>query len=182
MAQSAFKRWTIFVGMMLVTGATDWRATAQAMAPPPASTPKSQAQVVLAASPSSDEAREAFEQQKAIQVIRHYYAAINRRDYARAYAAWGDHGKTSQLSFDQFKQSFANTKSIGVSFGAPGHIDAAVGSLYLKIPVTIVVSKRNRSREYLDGYYVLRRCNDVPGCTQADRTWHLYSAIIKPVE
>jgi hypothetical protein len=125
---------------------------------------------------------ERSEQQKAVQVIRNYYDAINRKDYDRAYVDWEQNGKASQQSFEQFKQGFANTASVTVELGTPGRIDAAAGSLYIETPVTIAATTVSGAREQFAGYYILRRGNNVPGSTPEQRTWHLYSASIHRVE
>jgi hypothetical protein len=117
-------------------------------------------------------------QQQAAQVIRHYYDAINQKDYERAYADWADNGTASQQSFEQFKQGFADTASVKVDIGEPGKINGAVGSLYLEIPITITATTVNGTTQHFTGSYTLKRINDVPGSTPTQRMWHLYSAKI----
>jgi len=58
--------------------------------------------------------RETSEQRKAAEVIRHYYDAINRKDYKSADADWAGQGAASGQSFEQFKKGFANTASVNV--------------------------------------------------------------------
>ncbi len=120
-------------------------------------------------------------QQQAAQVIRHYYDAINQKDYKRAYADWADNGAASQQSFEQFKQGFADTASVKVDIGEPGRINGAVGSLYVEIPVTITATTVKGTTQQFTGRYTLQRVNDVPGSTPEQRMWHLYSAKITPV-
>lgn len=121
------------------------------------------------------------QQLQAAQVIRHYYDAINQKDYKRAYADWADNGAASQQSFEQFKQGFADTASVKVDIGEPGRINGAVGSLYVEIPVTITATTVNGTTQRFTGSYTLKRINDVPGSTPEQRMWHLYSAKITPV-
>lgn len=118
-------------------------------------------------------------QQQAAQVIRNYYDAINRRDYKRAYSYWGNGGAIHQ-SFDQFKKGFADTASVRVDIGKPGDLDAAAGSLYIKIPVTIATTTVKGRTQHFRGSYVLRRVNDVPGATPEQLMWHFYRADITP--
>lgn len=120
-------------------------------------------------------------QQQAAQVIRHYYDAINQKDYKRAYADWADNGTASQQSFEQFKQGFADTASVKVNIGEPGRINGAVGSLYVEVPVTITATTINGTTQHFTGSYTLKRINDVPGSTPEQQMWHLYSAKITPV-
>lgn len=114
--------------------------------------------------------------QEPVQVIRNYYSAIARRDYKQAYSAWEENGTASHQSFEQFKQGFANTASVGVEIGTPGRLDGAAGSIYIKIPVTVTAVTKNGTRQRFRGSYVLRRVNNVPGSTLEQRRWHLYSA------
>lgn len=117
-------------------------------------------------------------QQAAVQVIRDYYQAIARQDYARAYSQWDAEGRASGQSFDQFKQGFVNTASTTVEIGEPGSPSGAAGSVYMEIPVTITAKTTAGISQKFHGSYVLKRVNDVPGSTPAQRRWHLYSADI----
>ncbi|QSJ19319.1 hypothetical protein JYQ62_11705 [Nostoc sp. UHCC 0702] len=117
-------------------------------------------------------------QKQAVQVIRHYYNAINRRDYKSAYEDWSNDGAASQLTFEQFQQGFKNTLSSQVKIGKPGRIDGAAGSSYIEIPVTITAKSVNGTTKHFKGSYVLRRVNDVPGSTAKERMWHIESAKI----
>lgn len=118
------------------------------------------------------------QQKQAVQVIRHYYNAINRRDYKSAYEDWSGDGAASQATFEQFKQGFRDAVSSQVKIGKPGRIDGAAGSLYIEIPVTITAKSINGNIKHFKGSYVLRRVNDVPGSTTKERMWHIYSAKI----
>jgi hypothetical protein len=120
-------------------------------------------------------------QQEAVQVIRDYYSAINRRDYAAAYSTWEGNGTASQQSFEQFRQGFANTASTSVEVGQPGRLEGAAGSTYIEIPVTVRAVTRNGTHQQFQGSYKLRRVNDVPGSTAEQRRWHLQSATLAPV-
>lgn len=120
-------------------------------------------------------------EQAAAQVIRSYYSAIARKDYPQAYSAWGNSGRDSQQSFEQFKQGFANTASTTVEVGKPGDPSGAAGSAYVEIPVTVRATTTSGTQQQFQGNYVLKRVNDVPGSTAAQRQWHLYSADLTPV-
>ena len=119
--------------------------------------------------------------QQAVQVIRNYYSAIDRRDYQQAYSAWDRDGAASHQSFKQFKQGFAHTASVAGEVGEPGKLDGAAGSTFIEIPVTVAAVTKNGTRQRFRGSYVLRRVNDVPGSTAEQRRWHLYSAHITQV-
>ncbi|MBD2436798.1 hypothetical protein [Nostoc sp. FACHB-110] len=120
-------------------------------------------------------------QKQAVQLIRHYYSAINRHDYKSAYADWSNNGAASQQSFEEFSQGFKNTLAVKVNIGKPGEINGAAGSSYIEIPVTIIAKTINGKTQNFRGTYVLKRVNDVTGSTPTQRMWHIYSAKITQV-
>lgn len=140
--------------------------TTAAQSTPSLSLPSSTAQSSVSSSP----------QQEAAQVIRDYYSALNRQDYAAAYSTWEGNGASSQQSFEQFRQGFANTTSTSVEVGQPGRLDSAAGSSYIEIPVTVTAVTHNGTHQQFQGSYVLRRVNGIPGSTSEQRRWHFQSA------
>lgn len=110
----------------------------------------------------------------AAEVVRAYYAAINDRDYQRAYDAWGDDGPPGRPTIRAFAAGFAGTDSVHVVLGAPGRIEGAAGSRYIEIPVRIRAFQHDaRPRDYV-GSYTVRR--SVVSGSDAEQRWHLYSA------
>jgi hypothetical protein len=108
-------------------------------------------------------------------VVRAYYAAINNRDYQRAYAAWAGDGPPGRPTLQAFAAGFAGTDSVRVVLGAPGRIEGAAGSRYVTIPVRVRAFEHGRGpREYVGGYTVRRTV--IPGSDAASQRWHLYSA------
>ena len=116
--------------------------------------------------------------QAAIQVIRDYYEAINRREYERAYNYWDRNGSASGQTLEQFRQGFAETEHVEVQTGQPSREEAAAGSLYIGIPVTITATTTDQRLQRFSGTYTLRRTNDVPGATKAQLSWHIHAANI----
>jgi hypothetical protein len=109
------------------------------------------------------------------EVLRAYYAAINDRDYQRAYAAWGDDGPPGRPTVRTFASGFAGTDSVHVVLGAPGRIEGAAGSRYMRIPVRVRAFEHGIGlREYVGSYTVRRSV--VPGGDAAAQRWHLYAA------
>jgi hypothetical protein len=113
----------------------------------------------------------------AIEVLRDYYAAIDRGDYARAYADWGDDGPPGRPSLGAFSDGFARTDSVRLEVGTPGRIEGAAGSRYVEVPVTVHALERGARATTYTGSYVLRR-TVVPGASEASRRWHLYRATL----
>jgi hypothetical protein len=134
--------------------------------------PTSQQEVSVPA-PSSPEA--------AVQVIRDYYNAINDGEYERAYNYWDRNGSASNQTLEQFREGFAETQHVEVQTGQPGREDAAAGSLFIEIPVTITANITDQHIQRYSGTYSLRRVNDVPGATEDQLTWHIYAADINEI-
>ena len=112
----------------------------------------------------------------AAQVVRNYYAAVSRGDYRAAFALW--HGAQS---YSSCRQGYAATRSAKVRFLKAGTPEGAAGSIYLDLAVRVDAVLRSGARQHFVGHYTLRRVNDVPGSTAAQRRWHIESAHLKQV-
>ena len=119
--------------------------------------------------------------QDAVAVIRDYYAAINDQNYAHARALWSDGGRSSGQTPEQFADGFANTTDVSVDTEAPGRIDAAAGSRFIEVPVTIEATQRDGSARRYAGVYTLRRAM-VDGATADQRAWRIASAQLHEVK
>ena len=125
---------------------------------------------------SSDQSAKA-----AIDVVRRYYAAIDRRDFADAYRLWGNDGQASGKSRTAFSRGFSHTSSAQVSIGDVGEPRGAAGSVYLTVPVTVTSQLEDGTRQRFTGNYVVRR-SSVPSAPAADRRWHIDSADLKEMD
>lgn len=110
--------------------------------------------------PKSSEAAE--------QVVRAFVALLNKGDFKGAWMLLGA-GAPPRSEFDQ---PFAAYKHLNVSAGRPGDQEGAAGSIYLSVPLT-VSGEVNGKQVRRSATAVLRRVNDVPGSTEAQRHWHL---------
>ena len=126
----------------------------------------------VAAEPTPDDA---------VTVIRDYYAAINRGEFARAHALWADGGRASGQSPEQFAAGFADTTGVSVEVMPPGRVDPAAGSRFIEVPVAITATQRDGSQRKYAGAYVLRR-GVVDGATPEQRAWRIGSADIREVQ
>ena len=116
--------------------------------------------------------------QAAIDVIQEYYAAINARDYRKAYELWSGKGEASKQTFEEFRDGYANTESVELdTSGEPGDIEGAAGSQYVKIPVRLKARTKDGKEQNFSGEYTLRR-SMVDGATPEQRMWRIYSAQI----
>lgn len=116
----------------------------------------------------------------AVAVLREYFAAINSGNFGRAYALWADGGRASGQSPQGFADGFADTTGISVELQAPGRVDAAAGSRYVEVPVTLRASLRDGGERRLIGTFTLRRAV-VDGATAEQRAWRIATADLRDV-
>ncbi len=108
------------------------------------------------------------------RLVQSYYLEINRRHFARAYTFWEDLGKASKQTFARFEQGFATTEHDAVKVGKP-RVQGAAGSFYANVPVVIVATNNNQTKQTFCGSYILRK-SDVPPFGKFG--WRIYSAKI----
>ncbi|TWI09512.1 hypothetical protein [Aerolutibacter ruishenii] len=115
---------------------------------------------------------------EAVGLVRDYYAAINRGDFARAYALWSDGGRASGQSPQDFAAGFTDTVGVSVQIGTPGAVEGAAGSRYVQVPVTLVARQRDGSERAFAGSFTLRRAV-IDGATDEQRAWRIASANLR---
>lgn len=119
--------------------------------------------------------------QEAVDVVRDYYAALNGRNYARAFALWSDGGRATGQSPQQFADAFAQTSGVSVEVLAPGPIGAAAGSRHIEVPVALTTTQDDGTARKYVGAYTLRR-SVVDGATPEQQAWRIASADLREVE
>jgi hypothetical protein len=134
-----------------------------------ASNPETTGIDVPAAEPTAEDAT---------ALVRNYYAAIEARDYDRAYLLWAD-GANRQTP-EQFAAGFATTAHVAATIDTPGRMEAAAGSRYIEVPVAIESAQQDGSVRRYVGAYTLRRAV-VDGATPEQRQWRIASADIREV-
>jgi hypothetical protein len=117
----------------------------------------------------------------AVAVVREYYRAIDSLDYAHAWSLWSDGGRSSGQTLQQFADGFANTAHVVIDTGAPGAMEAAAGSRFIQVPVTIEATTRDGGTQRYSGTYTLRRAM-VNGATPEQRAWRIASASLRPMQ
>ena len=114
-------------------------------------------------------------------VIRLYYAAIDKHDFATAYYMWGKDGQASGKSFTAFSRGFSHTTTSKVTVGAPGGPQGAAGSVYVSVPVTVQATLEDGTSQRFKGSYDLRRSNISSGSASSQQ-WRLHSASLRRVD
>lgn len=119
--------------------------------------------------------------QGAANVLQGYFALIEQRRFGEAWRLWSDEGRASGASEADFAARFAGYREYHANIGAPGEIEGAAGSLYVEVPVQVYGRRVDGTPFSAAGPATLRRVNDVPGSTAAQRRWHIASiAITEP--
>lgn len=155
--------------------ASEAQDTIATPAPPVATAPEPASDAVAA--DSTDRGAEASPA-AARQVVRDYYAAIDARDFAKAYAMWSDDGAASGQSFEHFRDGYANTASVRATVGEPFNEEGAVGSRYIQVPMELVARQRDGGEKRYRGRFTLRAVM-ADGASETQRRWHLASADIQ---
>lgn len=89
-------------------------------------------------------------------LIRSYYNAIDRQEYARAYSYYAP--ESPPKPFPEFQAGYEHTASVKVLFGkAEG--EGAAGSAYWSKPIAIESTSKDGKTEVFNGCYRLRLAN-----------------------
>ena len=108
----------------------------------------------------------------AVAVVRDYYAALAGGDPARARAMWSDGSARDLVAQD------AGTVALSVDVGAPGRVEAAAGSRYVRVPVNVTRTLADGGVQRSTGIVTLRR-SVVDGATADQRAWRIASAELR---
>lgn len=116
----------------------------------------------------------------AAQIVQRYGALLEARRFAEARRLWGEDGAASGLSEAQFVAAYAKYATIHAEVGTPGETEGAAGSIYVEVPLRLAGTLKADGPFTLVGPVSLRRVNDVPGSTAAERRWHIFQSGLKP--
>ena len=145
------------------------RNTAAPAAPAPSASPTlSNAPAPQPEPPSREPAIDAKSSAAAVELVDKFVTLLNRHRFDEAYMLLGP-GAPSRTQFDR---DFTRYSGLEVSAGQPGDQEGAAGSIYLSVPLTVSGISEGQ-RKHRDATAILRRVNDVPGATEAQRHWHI---------
>ena len=96
-----------------------------------------------------------------LALLQAYYAAINDRDFGRAYTYWSNNGAASQQTFAQFREGYTATDRVMIEAGKPQEQGAA-GSSYTKTPIVIMATQTDGTAQTFCGTYLLRQLHVPP--------------------
>lgn len=102
------------------------------------------------------------------QVVQHYGALIEQKRWNEAAKLWGNPDSATQMT-GQLK----NYSEAHLQIGKPGDMEGAAGSSYVTVPIVLYGKDAKGLDFHRAGDAILRRVNDVPGSTDAQRRWHI---------
>jgi hypothetical protein len=109
------------------------------------------------------------------QVVQNYGALIEQKRFADAEKLWGNGEAASSFTGQLRRYPEAH-----LEIGKPGDSEGAAGSIYVTVPVVFYGKDSNDADFRRAAGVVLRRVNDVPGSTEAQRRWHIERIEWKP--
>ena len=102
------------------------------------------------------------------QVVQSYGALIEQGQWKQANALWGD-----AATAGQFQATFGKSKEVHLEIGNLGDPEGAAGSIYVTMPVIFYGDDSDGQPFRRSADVILRRVNDVPGSSEAQRRWHI---------
>ena len=102
------------------------------------------------------------------QVVQHYGALIEQKRWTESRQFWGD-----SAAAKAFEGNFRTWANVHLEIGDLGPAEGAAGSIFTNMPVTFYGDLNAGGPGSLKGNVILRRVNDVPGSTEAQRRWHI---------
>jgi heat shock protein HslJ len=106
-----------------------------------------------------------------VATLSSYYAAINARDFRRAYRYW----ESPPSSYEQFERGFADTERVRLLIEPPPRLEGAAGSSFAEISTIVVATTRGGNERVFAGCYTLRKSN------VRDRGWQIYRGDVSMV-
>ena len=103
------------------------------------------------------------------QVVQSYGALIEQGRWAEANALWGSADAAAKFQ----DTAFAGAKEVHLGIGNLSEPGAAAGSIYATMPVVFYGDGSDGNPFRRSAEVILRRVNDVPGSTEAQRRWHI---------
>ena len=102
------------------------------------------------------------------QVVQHYGALIEQGRWTESWKLW-----SSPDSAKQFDRNWRQDSEVHMEIGKPGDTEGAAGSIYTTVPVVFYGKTKAGGSFRRAADVILRRVNDVPGSTEAQRQWHI---------
>ena len=102
------------------------------------------------------------------ELVRSFARLLNSGKFNEAYMLLG----AGAPPRSQFDRQFSRYSNPDVTLGRAGDQEGAAGSIYVSVPLTVSGNAAGK-RTSRSATAILRRVNDVPGSTEAQRHWHI---------
>ncbi|HWI88550.1 MAG TPA: hypothetical protein VNS11_04850 [Sphingomicrobium sp.] len=102
------------------------------------------------------------------QVVQSYGALIEQKRWSEAHALWTDPATAAK-----FETMLVQSADAHLEIGNPGDAEGAAGSIYVTVPAIFYGDSRDGQAFRRPADVILRRVNDVPGSSEAQRRWHI---------
>lgn len=102
------------------------------------------------------------------QVVQSYGALIEQKRWPEANKLWGDAGQAAK-----FQSQLVNYSEVHLEIGNLGEPEGAAGSIFVTMPVIFYGDQADGQPFRRSAEVILRRVNDVPGSSAAQRRWHI---------
>jgi hypothetical protein len=102
------------------------------------------------------------------QVVQHYGALIEQGHWPESWKLW-----SNADSAKQFDRNWRDDSEVHMEIGKPGDSEGAAGSIYITVPAVFYGKTKAGGSFHRRADVILRRVNDVPGSTEAQRRWHI---------
>lgn len=102
------------------------------------------------------------------QVVQHYGALIEQGRWTESWKLW-----SNPAAAKQFDRNWRNDSEVHMEVGKPADMEGAAGSIYISVPVVFYGKSKAGDSFRRPATAILRRVNDVPGSTEAQRHWHI---------
>lgn len=133
------------------------------MVPPPGTGPDARTPLAPARSAIDPKSPEA-----AKQLVERYGELVEQGRWAEAGKLW-----TSPQSASRFAADFSDQTITGVRVENPDRLEGAAGSIYVTVDVGFYGKLKSGAKAGGPAVVTLRRVNEVPGSTEAQRRWHI---------
>ena len=110
------------------------------------------------------------------QVLQQYSALVEQGRFAEARALWTDGPREGET---ELQALYDSAREVHAMIGAPGAIEGAAGSLYVRVPYQLYGRLRDGTEFNRIGTMTLKRVNDVPGSTEEQRRWQIVGAEVR---
>lgn len=108
-------------------------------------------------------------------LVDRYFRLLWEGNQTEARALWPEQGNLKEL-----ESRMGSLKLLEVDVGEPGKPEGAAGSIFVEIPLALRGQSPDGTDVDLVGSVTLRRVNNVPGSTEAQRSWHIFRADLQP--